>query len=76
MCLLTRYRASLKINININSTNISGGLSRNVRCVGSVAHMEGMRHPHEILVRIPEENFWPVWNDNIEMDLEEIGYPA
>ena len=52
------------------------GLSRNVRCVGSVAHMEGMRHPLEILVRIPEENFWPVWNDNIEMDLEEIGYPA
>ena len=31
------------------------GLSRNIGYVRRVAHMEGMRRAHEILVRVPEE---------------------
>ena len=56
--------------------------SRQMRCTGHVAHMEQIRGVSKILVGKPErqgEKERPLgrprrrWNDNIKMDLQEVG---
>ena len=63
-----------------SSPNVIRSLkSRRLRWVGHVARMEQSRNVYRVLVRKPEgkrplERPRHRWEDNIKMDLREVGY--